>query len=107
MALTDFVGATARLSPERGLALPSARWGWQPKHDGAYARVSLDRRGRISNVLSRAGSPIREAADLVGILAGPPDSVLHGELESHTEAGNRLAPAPRPRLPPRLVRPPP
>lgn len=91
MALTDYVGCGARLAPELGLALSPDRWAYQPKHDGVYARVSLDRRGRISNVLSRSGSPIRDASDLVGILAGPPDSVLHGELESHTEAGNRIA----------------
>jgi hypothetical protein len=62
-----------------------------PKIDGVYARVSLDRRGRVSNVLTRAGSPLAEARDLIGLSAGAPDSVLHGELEAHTEAGNRLA----------------
>lgn len=89
--LTDYVGAGARLAPERGLALDPRRWAWAPKVDGCYARVSLDRRGRIAHVLSRAGAPLGEAADLVGILAGPPDSVLHGELEAHTEAGARAA----------------
>lgn len=93
MPLTDYVGAGARLDPERGLALDPDRWCWQPKRDGCYARVSLDRRGRVSTVLSRAGAPLREGADLIGILAGPPDSVLHGELEAHTEAGNRAAAA--------------
>lgn len=89
--LTDYVGAGARLTPERGLALDPRRWGWQPKVDGCYARVSLDRRGCVSNVLSRAGAPIAAAAELLGIVAGPPDSVLHGELEAHTEAGARAA----------------
>lgn len=89
--LTDYVGAGSRLAPDRGLALDGRHWAWMPKVDGVYARVSLDRRGRIANVLTRAGSPIAEARDLVGLLAGPPDSVLHGELEAHTEAGNRAA----------------
>lgn len=89
--LTDYVGAGARLTPERGLELDAKRWAWMPKIDGVYARVSLDRRGRIANVLSRAGAPLVEARELVGILAGPRDSVFHGELEAHTEAGNRAA----------------
>lgn len=91
IVLTDYAGAGARLDPERGLALDDRGWGWQPKLDGVYARVSLDRRGRIANVLARSGAPLREAADLIGILAGAPDSVLCGELEAHTEAGNRAA----------------
>lgn len=91
--LLEYTGAGSRLDPARGLALDDDRWGWQPKVDGVYARVSLDRRGRISNVIARSGAPLREAQDLIGILAGPPDSVLHGELEAHTEAGNRAAAA--------------
>ena len=89
--LTDYVGAGARLAPTDGLQLDPARWAWMPKLDGAYARVTLDRRGRVAHVLSRAGAPLAEARDLIGILAGPPDSVLHGELECHTEAGVRAA----------------
>ncbi len=89
--LTDYAGAGTRLDPERGLVLDDRAWGWQPKIDGVYARVSLDRRGRIANVLARSGALLREAADLIGILAGAPDSVLCGELEAHTEAGNRAA----------------
>jgi hypothetical protein len=91
VALTDYVGAGSRIDRDRGLELDADRWAYQPKHDGAYARVSLDRRGRIANVLARSGLPLRDAADLIGVLAGPPDSVLHGELEAHTEAGNRIA----------------
>lgn len=90
-SLLDYCGAGARLTPERGTALPHTAWAWQPKIDGVYARVTLDARGRVQRVLSRAGEPLRDAADLVGILAGPPDSVLHGELEAHTEAGIRAA----------------
>ena len=89
--LTDYTGAGSRLDPERGLELDAKRWAWQPKIDGVYARVSLDRRGRVANVLARSGAPIREAADLLGLVVGAPDSVLHGELEAHTEAGNRAA----------------
>lgn len=89
--LLDYAGAGARLTPERGLALPSPAWAWQPKIDGTYARVTLDGRGRVLRVLSRSGSPMPAAADLVGIVAGPPDSVLHGEIEAHTEAGERAA----------------
>ena len=89
--LTDYCGATRRLDPAAGLALPDRRYGWQLKHDGCYVRISLDGHGRIASVLSRAGR--RVATDLLGILAGPPDSVLHGELEAHTEAGIRAATA--------------
>jgi len=89
--LTDYVGAGARLTPEKGLELDPKRWAFMPKIDGAYARVSLDRRGRVAQVLSRSGAPIAEARDLVGILVGAPDSVFHGELETHTEAGIRAA----------------
>lgn len=91
--IVDYVGAGARLAPELALALDPRRWAWQPKRDGVYARVTLDHRGRVARVLSRAGAELPEAADLIGILAGEPDSVLHGELEAHTEAGNRAAAA--------------
>ena len=89
--LTDYAGAGSRLTPAVGLALDPGRWGWMAKVDGCYARVSTDRRGRVFSVLARSGLPVADARDLVGVLVGPPDSVLHGELESHTEAGNRLA----------------
>jgi len=88
---TDYTGATRRLDPAAGLALPDRTHGWQIKHDGCYVRLSIDAHGRIASVLSRAGRPV--ATDLIGILAGPPDSVLHGELEAHTEAGIRAATA--------------
>ena len=91
--IVDYTGAGARLTPERGVALDARRWAWQPKVDGVYARVTLDARGRVARVLSRAGAELREASDLVGIVAGWPDSILHGELEAHTEAGNRAAAA--------------
>jgi hypothetical protein len=64
---------------EDGLRLDS-RWAYSPKVDSCYARVTLDSTGRISNVVSRKGEPLRDAADLVGVLAGPPNGV-HRELE--------------------------
>lgn len=89
----DYVGAGSRLDPDRGLALDPDRWAWAPKIDGTYARVTTDARGAVASVIGRNGAPVREALDLVGILAGPPDAVLHGEFEAHTEAGVRAAAA--------------
>jgi hypothetical protein len=91
--IVDYVGAGARLAPARAIDLDPRRWAWMPKRDGVYARATLDGRGRIARVLSRAGAELAEAADLIGLVAGEPDSVLHGELEAHTEAGNRAAAA--------------
>lgn len=88
--LPDYCGATRRLDPAAGLALPNG-WGYQLKHDGCYVRLRINHSGRIADVTSRAGRPV--ATDLIGILAGPPDSVMHGELEAHTEAGIRAATA--------------
>lgn len=83
--LLDYAGATLRTDPDAARSLPSRRWAYQPKVDGCYVRLTLDGAGRISSVLSRSGRPV--ACDLAGIVAGPPDTVLHGELEAHTEAG--------------------
>jgi hypothetical protein len=91
LVLLDYAGPKSRTTAARGLDLDPRRWAWMPKQDGEYVRISTDRTGRVSNVLSRAGRFVPEARDLVGILAGPPDSVFAGELEAHTEAGNRLA----------------
>jgi hypothetical protein len=88
-----YVGAGARLPPARGLALDPARWAWMPKVDGCYAEIELDGIGRITAVTSRAGAPIAAAAELLGLVAGAPDSRLVGEFEAHTEAGNRVAAA--------------
>lgn len=89
--IPDYVGAGSRLDPERGLSLPSDRWAWMCKVDGCYAQISTDAAGRVWSVVSRSGEELRDAADLYGIVAGPPLSVLIGELEAHTEAGNRAA----------------
>lgn len=61
--------------------------------DGAYARVHLDRRGRVERILARREQefPRSIVGPLVGAFLGWPDSVYVGELEAHTEAGNRAA----------------
>ena len=81
-----YVGAASLLAPDRAFALGTG-WAYQPKMDGCYARATLDDGGRIAAIVSRTGRPLLEAADLLGILAGPPRSVLVGELDAHTEAG--------------------
>lgn len=85
-----YVGAASRLAPDAALRLCSA-WAYQPKLDGVYAEVVTGPDGRIAAVTSRTGLPLREASDLIGIVAAPPRSVLVGELEAHTEAGVRAA----------------
>lgn len=89
--LLDYAGAGSRLSLERALELDPRAWAWAPKIDGAYARVSTDRRGVIASVLARSGESHASAdvSGLVGLAIGLPDAVLHGELEAHTEAGVR------------------
>lgn len=91
MALADYAGATARVSPERGLALDPRRWAFQIKVDGCYVRATTDRAGRVTHAILRSGRPA--AADLIGVATGLPDAVIHGELEDHTEAGRRAAAA--------------
>lgn len=84
--IDDYTGAGSRLELDEALALDDG-WGWQLKIDGCYARVTLDDGGRVARVQSRSGELLPAAAELRGIVAGPPGSVLHGELEAHTEAG--------------------
>lgn len=81
-----YVGPARLLTPSAGLAIGRG-WAWQPKFDGCYAEARTDAAGRLASVVSRAGRELPEAADLLGILAGPPGSVLVGELDAHTEAG--------------------
>lgn len=91
--LLDYAGAGSRLDPSAGLALDPARWAWQPKVDGVYARISTDRAGRIVTLLHRSGAPVSvaDAGGLYGLSIGLPDAVLHAELEAGTEAGRRAA----------------
>jgi hypothetical protein len=100
--LVDYAGATTRVPVEKGLTLDPTKWSWQPKIDGAYARVVTDRAGRIATVMPRGSNRLSKysetghssyanffAKDLDGILGmatGLPDSVLFGELEACTEA---------------------
>ncbi len=93
MDRVTYCGAGQLIDPELALALDPDRWGWQPKIDGAYAAAELDAAGRIAKVTSRAGLALRAAADLIGIVAGPPNSLLVGELDAETEAGLRAAAA--------------
>lgn len=88
----DYAGAAGRCSLADAAAL-GARWVLQPKVDGCYARAHLDGRGRIERVLSRTGAELERSlvGHLLGALVGWPGSVLVGELEAHTEAGNRAA----------------
>lgn len=89
--IADYSGATARLAPERGLALDPRRWAWQEKRDGVYCQARTDRHGRISDLRYRSGQPV-SALDADGLLdldTGLPDAVLCGELEAQTEAGRR------------------
>lgn len=81
-----YAGPARLLTPSAGLALGRG-WAWQPKLDGCYAEARTDADGRLASVVSRTGRELPEAADLLGILAGPPLSVLVGELDAHTEAG--------------------
>lgn len=90
-AVVTYVGARGRFDMRRGLSLDPRQWAWQPKIDGCYVTVALDGIGRVDSVRSRSGATIPQAADLIGIVAGAPDSVLVGEFEAHTEAGNRAA----------------
>jgi hypothetical protein len=87
----DYPGPRGRLAIDAALKLDPRRWAAMPKADGVCARVRLDQRGRIASVLSRNGRALPEARDMLGIVAGPPDGVLWGELDAHTEAGNRIA----------------
>lgn len=65
----------------------------QPKHDGQYAEIDLDCRGRIEEIRSKSGRVIRtdEARSLLGVFAGYPNSTLCGELMGHTQGGKRDA----------------
>jgi len=65
----------------------------QPKHDGAYCHVHLDRGGCIERISSRTGADYENGnvTGLIGQFVGYPGAVLVGELTAHTEAGNAEA----------------
>lgn len=86
----DYAGAVGRLSLDDALRLDRRRFALQPKIDGQYVRISLDARGCIARLFSRTGA-IVPAGDLEGAFIGWPHSQLVGELEAHTESGNRAA----------------
>lgn len=90
--LTDYTGPSLRRTPELGLALDPRVHGWMPKIDGCYARLTTDRRGRLTSILSRAGKSLAlHTGSLLGRNLGLPSAVLHGELEWYSEAGLRAA----------------
>lgn len=88
-----YSGAVGRTFIADVLALDPKRYAVQPKIDGCYAELHLDGDGRIASVLSRTGRPYGPAivGDLLGALVGAPRAVIAGELEAHTEEGNRVA----------------
>lgn len=92
MPLTDYAGARGR-TDLRAASRQTAQHALQPKIDGAYAQLHLDAAGRVARVLARSGEqwPASLTADLMGARIGAPHAVLAGELECHTEQGNRLA----------------
>lgn len=89
---TDYAGARGRISLEDALEL-GAGFALQEKRDGCYARVHLDGAGRVDRIFSRAGQELPRSivADVLGARIGTPHAELVGELDAHTEAGNRAA----------------
>lgn len=90
----DYAGAGSqgRLTIADAVRL-GRNWMAQPKVDGCYVHVHTDRAGKIERVLSRSGAVLSRkiVGGLLGAFVSWPDSVLCGELEAHTEAGNRAA----------------
>lgn len=87
----DYAGARGLVSLS---ALPSLgpRWALQPKIDGCYVTALLDGDGRIAELRARSGRVLGDlAGDVLGVLAGRPWSILVGEYEAMTEAGERAA----------------
>lgn len=92
MALLDYAGARGRSTLEQAVAL-GRDWVVQPKIDGCYVHVLLDGAGRIATVLTRNGRsvPATQLGPLHQAYVGSPFAHLVGELEAHTEAGERAA----------------
>ena len=87
-----YVGARGRIALS-AIARLGSGWVVQPKMDGMFVRVVLNSAGRIAHVFSRTGAavPKQLTTDLLGAFVGWPHAELVGELEAHTEAGNRAA----------------
>ena len=83
--------AGSRIPIADALRLPSARYGFSPKIDGAGVYWSTDRAGRLATLLHRSGRPVTptESDGLYGQPIGLPDSSGFAELDCHTEAGIR------------------
>lgn len=87
-----YAGATGTIKPLELERLGSA-FRIQPKADGAYCHLHLDRFGCIARVSSRTGRDFDgdSIRGLVGQFVGYPGAVLVGELMAHTEGGNKDA----------------
>ena len=83
----DYAGATGRIELPRVRRLSAARYVLQPKLDGAYVRVHLDRRGRVSAIYTRTGRQLGPelVGDLLGAFIGWPHSQLIAELDAWTD----------------------
>lgn len=85
-----YTGARGRIDVNEARRLDPKRYAIQEKRDGIYAEVHLDSSGRVERILSRNGKSIAGiAGDLLGIRCGAPDSVVCGEMDAHTEVGNK------------------
>lgn len=87
--MTTYAGARSRLTERAARVLPSRRFLFQPKIDGAYCTAITDGRGFLRHLLSRTGQAFGAADvdDLIGVQTGHRDAVLIGELECHTPVG--------------------
>ena len=87
-----YVGARGRITLS-SIARLGRDWALQPKCDGMYVRIVLNTAGRVAHVFSRSGAAVSKAiaGDILGAFVGWPHAELVGELEAHTEAGNRAA----------------
>lgn len=89
--LTDYCGATHRLTIDKAVKLDHKRYAAQPKLDGVFCRAATDRSGAIADLRYRSGEPVSkgDADGLVGLRLGLPDAVIYGELTAQTDAGLR------------------
>lgn len=90
--VTHYAGASSRIDFS-DLSRLGPAYMIQPKIDGAYCHVHLDATGCIQRISSRTGRDYTgdRVSGLLGEFVGYPGSVLIGELEAHTTAGNKAA----------------